>query len=113
LETGHEELLNVTALRPRLYALTKKLVLLLHGGGQRAHTQTVKFWASHGYAAIAVNWGELPISDDPDDSNTDWTGISEKLLQNKKIGYACGGPLFHAHSASDLVPFLMHVTMRV
>ena len=32
-------------------------VVQLHGGGQRAQSETARFWASHGYAAVAVNWG--------------------------------------------------------
>ncbi len=58
-------------------------IVQVHGGGQRAQTQTVKFWASHGYAAIAVNWGENPISDHPGDPNTDWAGIPAGFLDPK------------------------------
>ena len=50
-------------------------IVQVHGGGQRALTETVKFWASHGYAAIAVNWGEHPIGE-TGALNTDWMGIA-------------------------------------
>ena len=50
-------------------------IVQVHGGGQRAQTETVKFWASHGYASIAINWGENVI-DRPQDPNTDWAGIA-------------------------------------
>lgn len=50
-------------------------IVQVHGGGQRAQTETVKFWASHGYASVAVNWGENVIAQ-PEDPNTDWAGIA-------------------------------------
>ena len=49
-------------------------IVQLHGGGQRAMPDAARFWASHGYAAVAVNWGEHVIGE-PDDPNTDWAGI--------------------------------------
>lgn len=63
----------------------KKLpgIVQVHGGGQRAMTRTAGFWASHGYAAIAVNWGEHPITDNPDDPNTDWAGVAAGFLDPK------------------------------
>lgn len=57
-------------------------IVQLHGGGQRARPETVQFWASHGYAAIAVNWGEHVIGE-PDDPNTDWAGIPAGFLDPK------------------------------
>ncbi|MHC4876779.1 MAG: dienelactone hydrolase family protein [Planctomycetota bacterium] len=55
-------------------------IVQLHGGGQRAMPETVKFWASHGYASIAVNWGEKVI-DQANDPNTDWAGIPAGFLE--------------------------------
>ena len=49
-------------------------IVQLHGGGQRARAEEVRFWASQGYAAIAVNWGEHVIGEERD-PNTDWAGI--------------------------------------
>lgn len=49
-------------------------IVQLHGGGQWARAETARFWASHGYAAVAVNWGEKVIGE-PGDRNTDWAGI--------------------------------------
>jgi len=57
-------------------------IVQLHGGGQRGQAETVRFWAAHGYAAIAVNWGELAIGE-PDDPNTDWAGIPAGFLDPK------------------------------
>jgi dienelactone hydrolase len=57
-------------------------IVQLHGGGQRALPQTAWFWASHGYAAVAVNWGEHVIGED-DDPNTDWAGIPAGFLDPK------------------------------
>jgi len=49
-------------------------IVQLHGGGQQAMPATARFWASHGYATVAVNWGEHVIGE-KDDPNTDWAGI--------------------------------------
>jgi dienelactone hydrolase len=49
-------------------------IVQLHGGGQRARSEAARFWASHGYAAVTVNWGELVIGE-KNDLNTDWAGI--------------------------------------
>jgi len=57
-------------------------IVQVHGGGQRALTETVKFWASHGYAAIAVNWGEHPIGE-TGALNTDWAGIAAGFYDPK------------------------------
>ena len=57
-------------------------IVQLHGGGQRARPETAQFWASHGYAAIAVNWGEHVIGEDGD-PNTDWAGIPAGFLEPK------------------------------
>ncbi|MDP6444445.1 MAG: acetylxylan esterase [Pirellulaceae bacterium] len=51
----------------------------IHGGGQWARPDAALYWASHGYAAIAVNWGEKVI-DKEDDPNTDWDGIPAGFL---------------------------------
>jgi dienelactone hydrolase len=57
-------------------------IVQLHGGGQRALPDTVQFWASHGYAAISVNWGGKVIGE-KDDPNTDWAGIPAGFLDPK------------------------------
>jgi dienelactone hydrolase len=57
-------------------------IVQLHGGGQRARPTTVRFWASHGYAAIAVNWGGHVIGR-KGDPNTDWAGIPAGFLDPK------------------------------
>ena len=51
-------------------------VVHLHGGGQRARSDQVRYWASQGYASMAVNWGEYPVTDSPEDPVTDWAGIA-------------------------------------
>lgn len=57
-------------------------IVQLHGGGQRALPQTALFWASHGYATVAVNWGEHVIGQE-EDPNTDWAGIPAGFLDPK------------------------------
>ncbi|NNE91320.1 MAG: hypothetical protein HKN23_06705 [Verrucomicrobiales bacterium] len=57
-------------------------IVQVHGGGQFARKELVRFWASRGYAAIAVNWGEKVI-DQADDPNTDWAGIPAGFLDPK------------------------------
>jgi len=55
-------------------------IVQLHGGGQRARAETARYWASLGYAAIAVNWGEYAIGEQ-DDPNTDWAGIPAGFVE--------------------------------
>ena len=57
-------------------------IVQLHGGGQRAMPETAGFWASHGYAAVTVNWGEHVIGE-KDDPNTDWAGIPAGFFEPK------------------------------
>ncbi|MFT5471216.1 MAG: dienelactone hydrolase [Verrucomicrobiales bacterium] len=57
-------------------------IVQIHGGGQRARPETARYWASQGYAAVAVNWGEHVIGED-DDPNTDWAGIPAGFLDPK------------------------------
>ncbi len=57
-------------------------IVQLHGGGQRAMPETARFWASHGYATVAVNWGEHVIGE-KEDPNTDWAGIPAGFLDPK------------------------------
>ncbi|MAR13565.1 MAG: hypothetical protein CL681_26775 [Blastopirellula sp.] len=54
-------------------------IVQIHGGGQRASSASVLYWAAQGYAAIAINWGEKVI-DQADDPNTDWQGIPAGFL---------------------------------
>ncbi len=55
-------------------------IVQVHGGGQFARKEMVRFWAARGYAAVAVNWGEKVI-DQPDDPNADWAGIPAGFLE--------------------------------
>lgn len=55
-------------------------IVQLHGGGQRAMARTVGYWASQGYAALAVNWGEKVIGEEVD-LNTDWAGIAAGFVE--------------------------------
>jgi dienelactone hydrolase len=57
-------------------------IIQIHGGGQRARSETATFWASHGYAAVAVNWGEHAIGK-KHAPNTDWAGIPAGFLVPK------------------------------
>ena len=57
-------------------------IVQIHGGGQWARSETALYWASQGYATIAVNWGEKVI-DQKDDPNTDWQGIPAGFLEPK------------------------------
>ena len=65
-------------------------VVQLHGGGQWARSDSALFWASHGYAAIAVNWGEKVIGE-KGDPNTDWAGIPAGFLDPKHYNNATPG----------------------
>ncbi len=65
-------------------------IVQLHGGGQRARPETARFWASHGYATVAVNWGEHVIGE-KDDPNTDWAGIPAGFLEPKHHNDATPG----------------------
>ncbi len=58
-------------------------IVQVHGGGQRAQSETVRYWASQGYAALAVNWGELPTRESQEGPNTDWAGIAAGFLEPK------------------------------
>lgn len=57
-------------------------IVQVHGGGQFARKQMVQYYASRGYATIAVNWGEKVI-DQPTDPNTEWQGIPAGFLDPK------------------------------
>lgn len=52
----------------------KKLpaVLHIHGGGQNATLPYVKYWASHGYAALSIDWGGKPLENKEENGKTDW-----------------------------------------
>lgn len=55
----------------------------LHGGGQRAREDAAGYWASQGFAAISVNWGELPISETKGVAGTDWKGLPAGFVAPK------------------------------
>jgi len=51
-------------------------VLQMHGGGQRAQSETVIAWAKNGYAAMAINWGGRRMDGQPDgEKGTDWGAV--------------------------------------
>ena len=61
-------------------------ILHMHGGGQRANLQLVKFHAVQGYAALSVNWGGKPMEGaKPGEANTDWGAVDP--TQNNVSGY--------------------------
>jgi dienelactone hydrolase len=45
-------------------------ILHIHGGGQNATKEYVRYWVKRGYAALSINWGGIPQSDPK--LNTDW-----------------------------------------
>jgi dienelactone hydrolase len=47
-------------------------VMHLHGGGQNAMAEYVKFFAKRGYACLSVNWGGRPLEGKPENGRTDW-----------------------------------------
>src|SRR5262249_10218583 len=53
---------------------TKKLpaILHIHGGGQNATKEYVRYWMKKGYAALSINWGGIPQSADPKGETTNW-----------------------------------------
>lgn len=66
----------------------KKLpaLLQLHGGGQRAFTKEVEFYAKRGYCGLSINWGGRLMEDAKnDDPNTDWGAVDP--TQNNVPGY--------------------------
>jgi len=51
-------------------------LLHLHGGGQRAFADEVKFAARNGYAGLSINWGANPLDGLKEgDPNTDWGAV--------------------------------------
>lgn len=51
-------------------------VMHMHGGGQRASLDEVRFYAQRGYAALSVNWGGREMENaKPGDLNTDWGAV--------------------------------------
>ncbi len=54
-------------------------ILHLHGGGQSAQKDYVKYWTTLGYAAMSINWGEKPV-EGPDALNTEWDGLAAGFL---------------------------------
>lgn len=73
-------------------------IVQVHGGGQFARKEMVRYYASRGYAAIAVNWGEKVI-DAAGDPNTDWAGIPAGFLDPKHHNeVAASGGTLHAEA---------------
>ena len=57
---------------------TEKLpaILHVHGGGQRASLDMVRYAADNGYAGLSINWGGRPMQDAPEgEANTDWGSL--------------------------------------
>ena len=51
-------------------------LLHLHGGGQRAFLDEVKFAAQNGYAGLSINWGGRPMEGaQPGEPTTDWGAL--------------------------------------
>ena len=51
-------------------------LLHLHGGGQRAFLDVVRYYVGRGYACLSVNWGGLPLDDrHPEWPTTDWGAV--------------------------------------
>jgi len=47
-------------------------ILHLHGGGQNAMNEYVRFWAKRGYAVLSINWGGRPLEGIEANGRTDW-----------------------------------------
>ena len=59
----------------------------IHGGGQRASLNPVRYYVSRGYACISVNWGGRPLDEKhPEWPNTDWGAVDP--TQNNVRSYA-------------------------
>jgi dienelactone hydrolase len=57
-------------------------LLHLHGGGQRAFLDEVRFYAQRGYACLSINWGGREMEEStPADPNTSW-GAVDPTQQN-------------------------------
>ena len=54
-------------------------IVQIHGGGQRANLNEVKYWAQQGYACISINWGGLPLNNGL--LNTDWDGLAAGFVR--------------------------------
>ena len=67
----------------------------LHGGGQRAFLQEVKYYARRGYACLSINWGGREMENArAGDPNTDWGAVDP--TQKNVPGYfnLKPGPLY-------------------
>lgn len=80
---GHKPRVAAFYAQPESADAKLPAIVQVHGGGQFAQVETVRFWASHGYAAVAVNWGEKPIGEDANAPNTDWDGLAAGFLDPK------------------------------
>lgn len=47
-------------------------IMHLHGGGQNAMAEYVRFFAQRGYACLSVNWGGRPLEGKLENGRTDW-----------------------------------------
>jgi len=77
-------------------------VMHIHGGGQRASLDEVKFLVGRGYAALSVNWGGRGGSDgpfntvqgaEPGDPNTDWGAVDPSQCNVQGYSTLLPGPL--------------------
>lgn len=61
-------------------------LLHVHGGGQRAQLDVVRYFVGRGYACLSINWGGRPMDDSrPDAPNTDWGRVDP--TQKNVAGY--------------------------
>jgi dienelactone hydrolase len=77
-------------------------VMHIHGGGQRASLDEVRFLVGRGYAAVSVNWGGRGGGDgpfnavqgaEPGDPNTDWGGVDPSQRNVQGYSTLLPGPL--------------------
>lgn len=61
-------------------------LLHMHGGGQRAFLNVVRYYVGRGYGCISVNWGGWPLDEKhPEWPNTDWGAVDP--TQSNVRGY--------------------------
>ena len=58
-------------------------VLHIHGGGQTANRDYTEYFARHGFAALSINWGGVPLS--ADGGNSDWGRFFVAQSDNGKV----------------------------
>ncbi|MGA2035057.1 MAG: acetylxylan esterase, partial [Thermoguttaceae bacterium] len=62
-------------------------ILQVHGGGQRAAVESVKYAADNGYAGLSINWGGNDMEKmEQGDPNTDWGALDATQKHNEHYG---------------------------